>query len=174
MYGDLKAKIRDVADFPKKGILFKDITTLLADPKSFQMAIDLIAHRYLDMHIDAVLGVEARGFIMGAALAYKLCSGVIIVRKPGKLPAETESVTYELEYGEDSLEIHKDAIRPGMRILIADDVLATGGTVKAVIELIKKMGAEIVECAFLAELVSLRGSEKIKPYAHFSLLTFED
>jgi adenine phosphoribosyltransferase len=174
MYGDLKAKIRDVADFPKKGILFKDITTLLADPKSFQMAIDLIAHRYIDMHIDAVLGVEARGFIMGAALAYKLCSGVIIVRKPGKLPAETESITYQLEYGEDSLEIHKDAISPGMKILIADDVLATGGTVKAVIELIEKMGAEIVECAFLAELAALKGSEKIKPYAHFSLLIFED
>lgn len=174
MYGDLKAKIRDVADFPKKGILFKDITTLLADRKSFQMAIDLIAHRYTDRHIDAVLGVEARGFIMGAALAYKLCTGVIIVRKPGKLPAETESITYQLEYGEDSLEIHKDAIRPGMKILIADDVLATGGTVRAVIKLLEKMKAEIVECAFLAELVALNGREKLSPYKYFSLLSFEE
>lgn len=174
MYGELKAKIRDVADFPKKGILFKDITTLLADPKSFQMAIDLIAHRYTNIHIDAVVGVEARGFIMGAALAYKLCSGVIIVRKPGKLPAETVSVTYQLEYGEDSLEIHKDAVKPGMKVLIADDVLATGGTIKAVIDLVKRMGADIVECAFLAELSALGGSEKIKPYEHFSLLVFED
>jgi adenine phosphoribosyltransferase len=174
MYSDLKAKIRDVADFPKKGILFKDITTLLADPKSFQMAIDFIAHRYIDRHIDAVLGVEARGFIMGAALAYKLGSGVIIVRKPGKLPAATESVTYQLEYGEDSLEIHKDAIKPGMKILLADDVLATGGTVRAVIMLLEKMKAEIVECAFLAELSALKGREKLKPYSYFSLLSFED
>lgn len=174
MYRDLKKKIRDIADFPKKGILFKDITTLLADPKSFQMAIDLIAHRYIDKHIDAVLGVEARGFIMGAALAYKLGSGVIIVRKPGKLPAETESVTYQLEYGEDTLEIHKDAIKPGMKILVADDVLATGGTVQAVIRLIEKMGADIVECAFLAELIGLKGGEKISPHRYYSLLTFED
>jgi adenine phosphoribosyltransferase len=174
MFGELKAKIRNIPDFPKKGIQFKDITTLLSDPKSFQMVIDLIAHRYIDRKIDAVVGVEARGFIMGAALAYKLGSGVIIVRKPGKLPAETVSVTYQLEYGEDKLEIHKDAIHPGMKILVTDDVLATGGTIRAVIELLEKMEAEIVECAFLAELAGLYGREKVKPYSCFSLLSFEE
>jgi len=174
MFGELKAKIRNVPDFPKEGIQFKDITTLLSDARSFQMAIDLIAHRYVGRKIDAVVGIEARGFIMGASLAYKLGYGVIIVRKPGKLPAETQRVTYKLEYGEDSLEIHKDAIHKGMKILIADDVLATGGTVKAVINLLERMGAEIVECSFLAELIGLGGREKIKPYDCFSLLTFED
>jgi adenine phosphoribosyltransferase len=138
------------------------------------MAIDLIAHRYVGKKIDAVVGIEARGFIMGASLAYKLGVGVVIVRKPGKLPGATERVTYELEYGEDSLEIHKDSIESGMKVLIADDVLATGGTVNAVIKLLENMGADILECAFLAELSVLCGSEKIKPYPYFSLLSFED
>ncbi len=171
---ELKGKIRNIPDFPKKGIQFKDVTTLMSDPKSFQMAIDLIAHRYVGMGIEAVVGVEARGFIMGAALAYKLGAGVVIVRKPGKLPAETVSVTYQLEYGEDSLEIHKDAVTPGTRVLIADDVLATGGTVRAVIQLLEKLKADIVECAFLAELKFLSGREKIKPYGCFSLIEFDE
>ena len=171
---ELKGKIRNIPDFPKKGIQFKDITTLLADPRSFQMAIDMIAHRYVGKGIEAVVGIEARGFIMGAALAYKLGAGVVVVRKPGKLPAETVSVTYELEYGTDSLEIHRDAVAPGTKVLIADDVLATGGTVKAVTQLLEKLGAQIVECAFLAELTFLKGREKVKPYSCFSLISFEE
>ena len=168
----LKAIIRDVPDFPKKGIVFKDITTLLSDAKSFQRVVDLMAHRYVDKDVDLVLGIEARGFIMGSALAYKLGKGVILVRKPGKLPYKTHSATYELEYGTDELHIHQDAIKKGQKILIADDLLATGGTVKAVIELVEKMGGEIVECAFLAELDFLKGRDKLKPHNVFSLLQF--
>ncbi len=168
----LKEIIRDVPDFPKEGIVFKDITTLLSDAKSFQRVIDLMAHRYIDRDIDLVLGVEARGFIMGSALAYKLGKGVVLVRKPGKLPYKTHSVSYDLEYGQDELHIHQDAIRKGQKVLIADDLLATGGTVKAVIELIEKMGGEIVECAFMAELEALGGKEKLQPYGVFSLLQF--
>lgn len=169
---NLKKIIRDVPDFPKEGIVFKDITTLLQDAKSFQRVVDLIAHRYIDKKIDLVLGIEARGFIMGAALAYKLGTGVILVRKPGKLPYKTHSTKYELEYGSDELHIHQDSIKKGQRILIADDLLATGGTVQAVIELIEKMGGEIVECSFLAELKLLNGHEKLKPHKVFSLLEF--
>lgn len=168
----LKEIIRDVPDFPKEGIVFKDITTLLADAKSFQRVVDLMAHRYIDRHIDLVLGVEARGFIMGSALAYKLGKGVVLVRKPGKLPYKTYSTSYELEYGTDELHIHQDAIKKGQKVLIADDLLATGGTVKAVIELIEKMGGEIVECAFLAELEFLNGKDKLKPHKVYSLLKF--
>ncbi|HZW35913.1 MAG TPA: adenine phosphoribosyltransferase, partial [Candidatus Deferrimicrobiaceae bacterium] len=120
----LKKRIRNIADFPQKGIQFKDITTLLSDPASFQRAIDLMAHRHFAEGIDAVIGVEARGFIMGAAMAYKLGTGVVLVRKPGKLPFKTVSATYALEYGKDRLEIHEDAIRKGMRVIVADDVLA--------------------------------------------------
>lgn len=168
----LKKIIRDVHDFPKKGIIFKDITTLLSDAKSYQRVVDLMAHRYIDKNIDLVLGIEARGFIMGSALAYKLGTGVILVRKPGKLPYKTHSASYELEYGTDELHIHQDAIKQGDRILIADDLLATGGTVEAVIKLIEIMGGEIVECAFLAELESLHGRDKLKPYDVYSLLQF--
>jgi adenine phosphoribosyltransferase len=174
MSNDLKARIRNVPDFPIKGIQFKDITTLLSDPVAFQQAIDQMGYRLLDRNIDAVVGVEARGFVMGAALAYKLGKGVILVRKPGKLPARTVSVTYDLEYGKDGLEIHADAIRPGMRVVIADDVLATGGTVSAVASLLRKMGAEIVECCFLAELSFLHGREKLKGEQVFSLLSFDE
>lgn len=168
----LKKRIRDIKDFPKKGILFKDITTLLADPSSFQRAIDLMAHRHFNKGIEAVVGVEARGFIMGAAMAYKLGTGVLLVRKPGKLPFRTISMTYELEYGTDRLEIHEDAIHPGMRVIVADDVLATGGTMAAVVALLDKLGAEIVECSFLAELTNLKGREKLKGRKVFSLLKF--
>lgn len=169
---DLKKIIRDVPDFPKKGILFKDITTLLADARSFQTAVDLLGHRYVDQDIDLVLGVEARGFIIGSALAYKLGKGVILVRKPGKLPHKTRKKTYQLEYGEDSLEIHLDAIKPGSRILLADDVLATGGTAKAVAELIEELRGHVVECAFLAELEFLDGRKKLAPHNVFSLVKF--
>ena len=169
---DLKQKIREIQDFPKPGIGFKDITTLLADASSFNRAVDLMAHRYIDQQIDVVLGIEARGFIIGSALAYKLNKGVILVRKPGKLPYKTHQVSYELEYGTDTLEIHQDAFKKGQRVLIADDVLATGGTVKAVVELIEKMGGEVVECAFLAELSFLEGRKKLGDTPMYSLLQF--
>jgi adenine phosphoribosyltransferase len=169
---ELKDKIRDIVDFPKPGIVFKDITTLLRDASSFSRAVDLLGHRYLDQQIDVVLGIEARGFIIGSALAYKLNKGVILVRKPGKLPFKTHSATYELEYGSDSLEIHQDAVEPGQRVLIADDVLATGGTVRAVSDLVRRVGGEVVECAFLAELTFLKGREKLPDLPLFSLLQF--
>jgi len=169
---DLKDIIRDVPDFPKKGILFKDITTLLADAKSYQKMIDLLSHRYIDKRIDKVVGVEARGFIIGAALAYKLGAGVVLVRKPGKLPSETYRKTYDLEYGTDTLEIHTDAIKKGERILIADDLLATGGTVSAVVDLINDMGGELIECCFMVELQFLNGRKRLPKEKVFSLLQF--
>jgi adenine phosphoribosyltransferase len=168
----LKKIIRDIPDFPKKGIIFKDVTTLLKDPVSFQRTVDLLGHRYIDKSIDLVVGVEARGFIIGAALAYKLGAGIVLVRKPGKLPYKTHKASYELEYGVDELEIHQDAISKGQRVLIADDLLATGGTVSAVISLIEKLGGTIEECAFLIELGSLKGREKLKPHNVFSLINF--
>jgi adenine phosphoribosyltransferase len=167
---DLKSIIRDVQDFPKKGIVFKDITTLLQDAKSYQRMIDLISHRYVGEHIEKVVGVEARGFVIGSALAYKLCAGVVLVRKPGKLPAATYSKTYDLEYGTDTLEIHKDAIKPGERVLIVDDVLATGGTMAAVVDMVNNIGGEIVECCFMAELDFLGGRSRLPEGKVFSLL----
>ncbi|MBT0664592.1 adenine phosphoribosyltransferase [Geobacter pelophilus] len=169
---ELKSIIRDIPDFPKKGIIFKDITTLLADAKSYQRMIDLISHRYVGQHIDKVVGVEARGFIIGSALAYKLGAGVVLVRKPGKLPSETFSKTYDLEYGTDTLEIHTDAIKPGEKILIADDLLATGGTTAAVVDMVQKMGGEIVECCFMVELEFLDGKKRLPEGKVFSLLQF--
>lgn len=169
---DLKNIIRDIPDFPKKGIIFKDITTLLADASSYQRMIDLMSHRYIGKKIDKVVGVEARGFIIGAALAYKLGAGVVLVRKPGKLPSETYKKNYELEYGTDTLEIHTDAIKKGEKILIADDLLATGGTIAAVIDMVNAMQGEIVECCFMAELEFLNGREKLPAGKVFSLLKF--
>jgi adenine phosphoribosyltransferase len=169
---DLKKIIRDIPDFPKKGIIFKDITTLLQDAKSYQKMIDLLSHRYVGQHIDKVVGVEARGFIIGSALAYKLGAGIVLVRKPGKLPSETFSKSYDLEYGTDKLEIHKDAIKPGERVLIADDLLATGGTMAAVVDMVTSMGGEIVECCFMVELDFLNGRKKLPEGKVFSLLNF--
>jgi adenine phosphoribosyltransferase len=170
----LKRRIRNIPDFPQKGIQFKDITTLLSDPASFQRAIDLMAHRHFDKGVEAVIGVEARGFVMGAAMAYKLGTGVILVRKHGKLPYKTVSASYDLEYGKDKLEIHEDAVRPGMRVIVADDVLATGGTMAAVVGLLTGLGAEIVECCFLAELTALKGRDKLQGQKVFSLLKFSE
>jgi len=169
---DLKNIIRDIPDFPKKGILFKDITTLLADAASYQKMIDLLSHRYTGRRIDKVVGIEARGFIIGAALAYKLGAGVILVRKPGKLPSETFRKSYDLEYGTDTLEIHTDAINKGERILIADDLLATGGTVAAVVDMVREMGGDIVECCFMVELEFLNGRKRLPEDKVFSLLKF--
>ena len=170
----LKKRIRNIQDFPQKGIQFKDITTLLSDPASFQRAIDLLAHRHFAKGVEAVVGVEARGFVMGAAMAYKLGIGVILVRKHGKLPYKTVSAIYDLEYGKDRLEIHEDAVRPRMRVIVADDVLATGGTMAAVVGLLERLGAEIVECCFLAELTGLKGRDKLKGQKVFSLLKFTE
>ncbi len=172
MVEDLKKKIRDIPDFPKKGILFKDITTLLSDPASYQRAVDLVAHQYADKKVDLVVGIEARGFVVGAALAYKLGAGVILVRKPGKLPYKTHKTIYELEYGSDSLEIHQDAIKPKQRVLVADDLLATGGTMRAVLKLVEQLHGEIVGCAFLVELSFLNGRQKLEGYPVFSLIQF--
>ncbi len=169
---DLKRRIRDIPDFPKPGILFRDITPLLSDGRAFCQAIDNIGGRYQDKRIDVVVGVEARGFIMGAALAYKLRAGNILIRKSGKLPFKTHSTTYALEYGTDTLEIHQDAFKPGQRVLIADDLLATGGTVSAAVDLVQQLGGEIVELAFLIELTALKGREKLKDHSIFSLIQY--
>jgi len=168
----LAAKIRDIKDFPKKGIVFKDITPLLGDPQTFNMTINLLADRYIGRHIDRVVGVEARGFILGAALAFKLNAGLILVRKPGKLPAETLKAAYELEYGVDILEVHRDALVPGSQVILIDDVIATGGTICAVIDLVQKMQCDIVEVAFLIELSALGGRKRLQGYNVFSLLQY--
>lgn len=169
---DLKSKIRDVPDFPKPGVVFRDITPLLADAQAFRSALDLLGDRYQGQGVDVVVGVEARGFIVGSALAYKLGAGHVIIRKAGKLPFKTHRAIYQLEYGTDTLEIHEDAFHPGARVLIADDVLATGGTVAAAIDLVKKVGGEILELAFLVELTFLKGSEKIQDYPIFSVIKY--
>ena len=172
MIETLAAKIRDIQDFPKKGIVFKDITPLLGDPQTFNMTINLLADRYVGRHIDRIVGVEARGFILGAALAYKLNAGLILVRKPGKLPAETLKAAYELEYGVDTLEVHRDALVPGSQVVLVDDVIATGGTICAAIDLVQKMQCEIVEVAFLIELSALGGRKRLQGYNVFSLLQY--
>ena len=169
---ELKNSIRDIPDFPKKGIIFKDITTLLKDGKKFQKAIDCIVERYKDKKINKVVSVEARGFIFGSAIAYKLGAGVIPVRKKGKLPHETRRIEYELEYGKDTLEIHKDAIGPDDNVLIIDDLLATGGTMRAVCDLVQGMGGKVVEVAFLIELTFLKGRDRLKGQKVFSLIEF--
>lgn len=170
---DLKVIIRDIPDFPKPGILFKDITPLLSSGPAFAHAIDSIAEHYDGKSIDAVLGAEARGFIVGSALAYRLGCGFIPARKPGKLPYTVTTAMYELEYGTDSLEIHEDSIAPGQRILIVDDVLATGGTAAAKAELVEKMSGEVVGVAFLIELKFLSGRQKLGDYDIFSLITYD-
>jgi adenine phosphoribosyltransferase len=168
----LKAKIRDIPDFPKPGVVFKDITPLLADARAFRSALDLLGDRYQDQGVQVVVGVEARGFIIGSALAYKLGAGHVVIRKAGKLPFKTHRAIYQLEYGMDALEIHQDALHPGARVLIADDVLATGGTVTAAIELVKKVGGQILELAFLVELTFLKGREKLEDYPVFSVIKY--
>ena len=169
----LKAFVRDIPDFPKKGIIFKDITTLLKDKGALRQTVDSIANEFKNKKIDYVLSVEARGFIFGAAVAYKLGVGIVPVRKKGKLPYKTHAVTYDLEYGKDTLEIHQDAFNKGARILIVDDLLATGGTMQAVTALVEKMGGEIVGIAFVIELIPLKGREKLKPYPVTSLIKDE-
>src|SRR6187401_510485 len=158
----LKAKIRNVPDFPKPGILFYDITTLLQDATGFKAAVDSLALPFMDQGIDLVVGIESRGFIFGAAVADRIGAGFSPVRKPGKLPSTTTKISYALEYGSDSLEVHDDAVRPGQRVLIVDDLLATGGTASATVGLVMDLGADVVAVQFLIELVFLNGREKLK------------
>ena len=169
---DLKKTIRDVKDFPKEGIDFKDITTLMQDGDAFKYTIDQFVNELKDQNIDIIVGPEARGFLMGTPVAYALGVGFVPVRKPGKLPYETESYAYGLEYGTDVLEIHKDAIKPGQRVAIVDDLLATGGTMEAAAKLIEKLGGEVVSMQFLIELESLEGREKLSKYNVNSLLQY--
>src|SRR3954469_11395673 len=169
----LKPLIREVPDFPKKGILFYDITTLLKDKLGLATLIDALAEYYLPKKVDLVLGMEARGFIFGPALAYRLNAGFVPVRKPGKLPAETTKISYDLEYGSNTLEIHKDAIEKGQRIIIVDDLLATGGTAEATAKLAHDLGAQIAGLAFVVELDFLKGREKLANYEVFSLLRYD-
>jgi adenine phosphoribosyltransferase len=168
----LKDYIRDIPDFPNPGVVFKDITPLLADKKAFAYMIDAIAHHFDRDEIDKVLGIEARGFMVAAPLAYRFTAGLIPVRKKGKLPWKVESETYALEYGEDHLEIHKDAIEPGERILVVDDVLATGGTARATAELTTRCGGKVSGIATLMELSYLGGRDRLKDYPLFSLITY--
>lgn len=167
---DLASRIRDVPDFPKEGIVFKDITTLLRDPEAFKVAIDRLVDTYAGSAPDVIAATEARGFIFGAPLAYALNAGFVPVRKPGKLPIETISIEYTLEYGSNALEIHRDAIAPGQRVLIVDDLLATGGTIGATVDLVEKLGGEIIGIAFLIELRELGGKQRLSRYNVTSLI----
>jgi adenine phosphoribosyltransferase len=169
---DLKAKIRNVPDFPKAGILFYDITTLLQEPAGLRAAIDSMSMPYTSSRIDVVVGVESRGFIFGAAVADRIGAGFIPVRKPGKLPSKTVRQTYALEYGTDSLEMHQDAVSRGQRVLIVDDLLATGGTARATADLVEGLGGEVQAFAFLIELVALNGRAKLGDHAVHSVLQY--
>lgn len=169
---DLKSYIRDIPDFPKPGILFRDITPLLASPIAFKETIQRMTDPFRGHEIDVIVGAEARGFIFATPMAMELDAGFVPVRKPGKLPGETHSHSYALEYGEDSLEIHIDDIKPGQRVLIVDDLLATGGTIDACCKLIEKTGATVVACAFLIELQGLGGSDRIAGQEKFVLLDY--
>ena len=173
MAEDLKKYIRGVKDFPKKGIMFRDITTLLQDPAALKSTTDSLYSNSKDLNITKVVGIEARGFIFGSLLAEKLNAGFVPVRKPGKLPAEKESATYALEYGTDTIEIHKDAIKYGEKVLLHDDLLATGGTARAAANLIEKLGGEVVQISFIIELLNLEGRKKLKNYDVKSLIKYE-
>ncbi|HZT74211.1 MAG TPA: adenine phosphoribosyltransferase [Terriglobales bacterium] len=171
-HDELKRYIREVPDWPKPGILFYDITTLLKNGAAFARLIDVLAERFIARGIDVVAGIEARGFIFGPALAYRLNAGFVPIRKPRKLPAATESVTYALEYGTDTLEIHRDAIHTGQRVLIVDDLAATGGTARAAAELVGKLGGEVAALAFVIELTFLSPRQKLGAYDIFSVLQY--
>lgn len=169
---DLKSQIRNIPDFPKAGILFYDITTLLRDPAGFKATIDMLSLPFVDQRIDVVVGVESRGFILGGAVAQRIGAGFIPVRKPGKLPSKAVRETYDLEYGKDSLEIHEDAVQKGQRVLIVDDVLATGGTAHATMQLVRKLGGELHGMAFLIELLFLDGRKKLPGENVLSVLQY--
>ena len=170
---ELKKLIREVPDWPKPGILFYDLTTLLKDKQGFRTLIDRLCAHYANRHVDVVAGIEARGFIFAPALAYRLGAGFVPVRKPNKLPSKTAQVTYQLEYGTDSLEIHQDAIQPGQRVLVCDDLLATGGTAAATVELVRKLGGDVIGAAFAVELSFLGGRAKLPGLDVFSLIQYD-
>lgn len=168
----LRAAIRDVPDFPKEGILFRDITTLLLDPDAFRLSVETLADPFRAEPPDLVLGVESRGFIFGSPLALELGVGLVIARKPGKLPAETEKVAYDLEYGSDGLELHKDAIQPGQRVLVVDDLIATGGTARGAVDLVEKIGGKVMGVVFLIELTGLNGRDALGDLPVYSVLRY--
>jgi adenine phosphoribosyltransferase len=169
---DLKQYIRNIPDFPQKGVMFRDITPILKEPAPFKYVIDTMVDKYKDNKIDKIVSVEARGYIFGGVLSYHLNCGFVPVRKPGKLPAETVSMEYTLEYGKNIIEIHKDAIMKGERVLVFDDLLATGGTVLATCKLVEELGGNVIGCAFVIDLTYLHGKEKLKDYDVFSLVEY--
>lgn len=169
----IKKAIRTIPHFPKKGIMFRDITTLLKDADAFKETIDALVERYRGQSLDLVAGIESRGFIIAGVIAYLLGKGFIPIRKPGKLPAETFRVEYELEYGKDAVEMHKDSVYKGARVLVVDDLLATGGTMKAACDLVEKAGGIVIECAFIVDLPDLQGREQLQKYQIFTLVEFE-
>ena len=170
---NVKSKIRDVVDFPKKGIIFRDITTALKDGETLKVMIDYLCEQFKDEKIDYIAGIESRGFIFGMPIAYNLHKAFIPVRKKGKLPRETVSAKYDLEYGTAEIEIHKEDLRPGMKVVIIDDLIATGGTVEAAVKLAESLGAEVVKIAFVMELAGLKGSERLAGYEGGSVITYE-
>lgn len=170
---DLTKTIRSIPDWPIKGVIFRDLTTLMQNPEAYKAACDALYDRYKSMNIEKVVGIDARGFVFGGVLAYLLNVGFVPVRKKGKLPHKTISASYTLEYGEDHVEMHEDAITKGERVVIVDDLIATGGTMEAAVKLVRTLGGEIVECAFIVELPDLKGREKIKDQKVFTLCEFE-
>lgn len=170
---ELKETIRSIVDWPIKGVIFRDLTTLMQDPAAFRESCDVLYDRYKDQSIDKIVGIDARGFVFGAVLAYKLGIGFVPVRKKGKLPHKTIQESYSLEYGEDTLEIHEDALEKDEKVIIVDDLIATGGTIGATVKLVEKLGADLIECAFIVELPDLNGREKIPGCKVFSITEFE-
>lgn len=168
----LRSLIRDIADFPEKGIVFKDITPLMADPQALALAVDGLAEMARPLGVDCVIAAEARGFLLGPALALRLGAGFVLARKPGKLPFQTVRAEYQLEYGSSQLELHTDAIKPGARVLVHDDLLATGGTARALCELVSRVGGDVAGCGFLVELAFLKGRERLAPYEAHALLSY--
>ena len=169
----LAQNIRKVPNWPKKGILFHDITPILQDPLHFRLLVDLLVYRYMSQKIDVVAGLDARGFIIGAAVAYQLNVGFVPIRKKGKLPRETVSVSYDLEYGSAEIEMHKDSIKPGQKVVIVDDLIATGGTIEAAIKLVEQLGGEVVKVVFLMELAGLKGRERLNGYDVASVICYD-
>jgi adenine phosphoribosyltransferase len=170
---NLKQTIRSIPDWPIEGVIFRDLTTLMQDPEAFTYCCDVLFERYRDKGIDKIVGIDARGFVFGGVLAYKLGIGFVPVRKKGKLPCKTIQESYDLEYGTDTLEIHEDAIQPAEKVVIVDDLIATGGTVGATVKLVRKLGADLVECAFVVELPDLRGRDQIPGCPVFAMVEFE-
>ena len=170
---DLKSSIRSIPDWPIEGVIFRDLTTLMQNPEAYRNACDVFYNRYKNLNIDKVVGIDARGFVFGAVLAYQLNVGFIPVRKKGKLPHNTVSAQYTLEYGKNTVEMHADALAKGEKVVIIDDLIATGGTIEAAVKLVKKIGGDILECAFIVELPDLKGREKIKDQKIFTICEFE-